>query len=63
MTKKKAVLIFPDGVGVRNYLYSDVFKNVDTELIILHDFDDETQKLISDSIKSPSTQNLSKKSF
>ena len=48
MTKKKAVLIFPDGVGVRNYLYSDVFKNVDTELIVLHDFDDETQKLISD---------------
>ncbi len=48
MPKKKAVLIFPDGVGVRNYLYSDVFKNTDMELIILHDFDDETQLLISD---------------
>lgn len=47
MPKKKAVLIFPDGVGIRNYLYSDVFKNTDLELIILHDFDEETQLLLS----------------
>lgn len=48
MTRKKAVLIFPDGVGVRNYLYSEVFKNVDTELIVLHNFDDDTEKLIAE---------------
>ena len=48
MPKKKAVLIFPDGVGIRNYLYSDVFKTTDMELIILHDFDEETQLLLAD---------------
>ena len=48
MTKKKAVLIFPDGVGIRNYLYSDVFKNTDAELILLHNFDRATEKLISE---------------
>lgn len=47
MSKKKAVLIFPDGVGVRNYLYSDVFRNTDADLMIFHDFDLETEKLIS----------------
>ena len=25
----KIVLLFPDGVGIRNYLYSDVFKGMD----------------------------------
>ncbi|WP_318643175.1 hypothetical protein [Flavobacterium ardleyense] len=48
MSNKRVVLIFPDGVGIKNYLYSDVFKNTDTELIILHNFDDETQKLLSE---------------
>ncbi len=45
---KKAILIFPDGVGIRNYLYSDVFKNTSSELILLHNFDDATEKLISE---------------
>ena len=47
MSTKKAVLVFPDGVGIRNYLYSDVFKNIDADLIVLHDFDDDTAKLLS----------------
>lgn len=42
MEKSKILLLFPDGVGIRNYLYSDVFKNTESELILFHNFDDET---------------------
>ncbi|GAA4772203.1 MULTISPECIES: UDP-glycosyltransferase [Flavobacterium] len=42
MRKNKILLLFPDGVGIRNYLYSDVFKNTEAELILFHNFDDET---------------------
>lgn len=48
MSKKKAVLIFPDGVGIRNYLYSDVFKNTEAELIVLHNFDANTEQQLSE---------------
>lgn len=36
MKKNKVLLIFPDGVGIRNYLYSDVINNlkVDSNLVI-----------------------------
>lgn len=36
MKKNKVLLIFPDGVGIRNYLYSDVIDNlkVDSDLAI-----------------------------
>lgn len=40
--KNKILLLFPDGVGVRNYLYSDVFKGIQEELILFHNFDPET---------------------
>lgn len=42
--KDKLVLLFPDGVGIRNYLYSEVFKNSEKELILLHSFDANTIK-------------------
>ena len=42
MGKKRILLLFPDGVGIRNYLYSDVFKNTDAELILYHSFDQKT---------------------
>lgn len=38
----KVLLLFPDGVGIRNYLYSDVFKNTDAELVLYHCFDKNT---------------------
>ena len=42
MSKGRIALLFPDGVGIRNYLYSDVFKNSDAELILYHGFDNKT---------------------
>lgn len=42
MRKNKILLLFPDGVGIRNYLYSDVFKNTNAELMLFHNFDDDT---------------------
>ncbi|MBP9793880.1 MAG: UDP-glycosyltransferase [Flavobacterium sp.] len=42
MGKKRILLLFPDGVGIRNYLYSDVFKNTNAELILYHNFDQKT---------------------
>jgi len=54
MEKNKILLLFPDGVGIRNYLYSDVFKNENEELILFHNFDSEAIKVIKEntSIKS-----------
>ncbi len=43
MTKNKILLLFPDGVGIRNYLYSDVFKKSTSELVLFHNFDIETE--------------------
>jgi len=48
MKKDKVLLLFPDGVGVRNYLYSNVFKNFHGDLILFHNFDSETIKAIEE---------------
>lgn len=40
--KNKILLLFPDGVGIRNFLYSDVFKDAKEDLVLFHDFDPET---------------------
>lgn len=40
--KNKIVLLFPDGVGIRNYLYSEVFRDSKEDLVLLHNFDSET---------------------
>lgn len=42
MEKNKILLLFPDGVGIRNYLYSDVFNHLNEDLILFHNFDPET---------------------
>ncbi len=39
---KKVLLIIPDGTGIKNYLYADVFKDVDASLHLMHEFDDRT---------------------
>ena len=47
--KNKILLLFPDGVGIRNYLYSDVFKGMEKELVLLHAFDAKTEQAVKDS--------------
>lgn len=43
MEDKKRILIFtPDGTGIKNYLYSNVFKNTSASLSLFHNFDDDT---------------------
>jgi hypothetical protein len=42
MQKNKIILFFPDGVGIRNYLYSKVFQNAEEDLVLFHNFDSAT---------------------
>lgn len=44
--KEKILLLFPDGVGIRNYLYSDVFKDVNEDLVLFHNFDSKTIQVL-----------------
>lgn len=44
----KIVLLFPDGVGIRNYLYSDVFKGMEKELVLFHAFDAKTEQAVKE---------------
>ncbi len=46
MPKDKLLLLFPDGIGIKNYLYTDVFDN-DHELVLFHNFNRETIDYIS----------------
>lgn len=46
-TKNKTLLLFPDGVGIKNYLYTDVFDAANEELVLFHNFDEHTEKKIS----------------
>jgi hypothetical protein len=50
MQNSKILLLFPDGVGIRNYLYSDVFRNVVEKLVLFHNFDQETVTAIKESV-------------
>jgi hypothetical protein len=45
-TNNKIVLLFPDGLGIRNYLYSEVFQGVEKDLVLFHDFDASTALLV-----------------
>lgn len=47
MQKNKTLLLFPDGVGIKNYLYTDVFDAAKDELVLFHNFDEHTAKKIS----------------
>lgn len=44
----KIMLLFPDGVGIRNYLYSDVFKGMENDLILFHAFDSKTEQHVKE---------------
>ncbi len=49
--KKHIVLLVPDGTGIKNYLYSDTFKNVDATISLYHNFDADTLEQIEQNIK------------
>lgn len=40
--KEKILLLFPDGVGIRNYLFAKVFQNTKEDLVLFHNFDEGT---------------------
>lgn len=67
--KEKIVLLFPDGVGIRNYLYSDVFKEIRDDLVLCHNFDPATiaelkkQIFLSDAILIPEYKESIKEKF
>ena len=42
MQTNKILVVFPDGVGIRNYLYSKVFDDLDQQLVLFHNFDADT---------------------
>jgi hypothetical protein len=44
--KKKVIVLVPDGVGIKNYVYTSVFKNRDADLTLMHNFDAETLEQI-----------------
>lgn len=55
MQKAKILLFFPDGVGIRNYLYSDVFQGVKEELLLFHNFDEVTILALQKSVSLSDT--------
>ena len=65
----KTLLLFPDGVGIRNYLYADVFKGYEANLVLFHAFDkvteEEVKKLthISESYVIPQYNETIKEKF
>ncbi|MEM7186731.1 MAG: hypothetical protein AAF466_08745 [Bacteroidota bacterium] len=43
MEKRKSILILtPDGTGIKNYLYSGVFRDANASLCLFHNFDQDT---------------------
>lgn len=51
-SSKKIALYVPDGTGIRNYLYSNVFKNRNgCEFSMLHRFDTDIEDLLSKEIQ------------
>lgn len=42
----KILLLFPDGVGIRNYLFTNVFKELEEEIVLFHAFDAKTEEEI-----------------
>lgn len=59
-TNNKIVLLFPDGVGIRNYLYSDVFQGMEKDLVLFHAFDVETAVAVQQITKIEDTFSIPK---
>ncbi len=47
---KKVMLFVPDGTGIKNYLYSNTFKNVKTDLCLAHNFNSKTVSEIKEHV-------------
>lgn len=56
----KTLLVFPDGVGIRNYLYSDVFKGMEKDLVLFHAFDDKTEQAVKEITNIQNVQSIPK---
>lgn len=56
----KIMLLFPDGVGIRNYLYSDVFKGMEKELVLFHAFDAKTEQAVKRITEIQNTRSIPK---
>jgi len=50
-SKKRIVIFTPDGTGIKNYLYSNVFKNTAVSLCLFHNFDEDTLSHINRNIE------------
>ena len=55
MQKNKVLLLFSDGVGVRNYLYSNIFTNAKEDLALFHNFDNDTIEVLKKSVSLSET--------
>lgn len=48
MSSNKIFILLPDGVGIRNYLYTKVFESNSEDLVLFHAFDSKTVETIMD---------------
>ncbi|MEL6812512.1 MAG: hypothetical protein AAFP76_14370, partial [Bacteroidota bacterium] len=44
---KKILVLVPDGVGIKNYMYARVFQNPDINITLFHNFDSDTIRHIN----------------
>ncbi|WP_435577747.1 hypothetical protein [Gilvibacter sp.] len=59
MSKPEDIVLFvPDGVGIRNYLYADVFKNRQANLHLYHNFDPDTLGRLKSELHFASDQEI-----
>lgn len=59
MKKRKVLFVIPDGVGIRNYLYSDmilILHQAGFEILLMHKLDMELIQLVNDKLKVPIRQ-------
>jgi len=58
--QKKIAILIPDGIGVRNYLYSKVFKGIENNCVLLHNFNEQALNIIVNESKITQNKVLSK---
>lgn len=62
-------MVFPDGVGIKNYLYSNTFQSSNDDLLLFHNFESETVayirtvKAITDDYVIPDYKESAKEKF
>lgn len=49
--RKRIVIVTPDGTGIKNYLYSAVFKDSKASLCLFHNFDEDTLSEIGNQVE------------